>query len=376
MAGRHIAKLEALEAGVDVLVADSTDQASVDVMVGGTHVLLSTAGPFALYGTPVVDACVRFGTHYVDITGETHWARELVATYHIRAAAQGTRIVPFCGFDSIPSDLGCFLLAREASAATIRGYFQISGGGFNGGTIATALNTASGVGLRSSRTAGASPRARRGGALPGFDEEIGTWTGPFVMSPINTWVVRRSAKLFEEWDEPYPAGFSYEEFLKFDPPFAPLKAIGATAALAALGGAIAWGPTRRVITPLLPKPGQGPSDQKMDAGWFSCDLVGRTSDGRRVRGLVKNQGDAGNRSTVKMVCEAALALATHAPGLPRHAGVLTPATAFGHVLVERLRAVGMTILPERHHDSAQSYPYKPTHGGGVRTAASDGLPEP
>lgn len=307
-----------------------------------TRVVLNTAGPFALYGTPVVDACVRFGTHYVDITGETHWARELVATYHLRAAAAGIRIIPFCGFDSAPSDLGAFLLARDG-ATTVRGYFQIHGGGFNGGTIATALTVASSG--RGSLAGAASP------ITPRFDEEIGTWTGPFFMAPINTWVVRRSAKLFEEWGAPYPAGFSYEEYLKFDPPFASIKAVASTAALAVVGGAIAWSPTRRLLAPLLPKPGEGPSEQKMNDGWFSCDFIGRTSSGSRVRGLVKSEGDAGNRSTVRMLCEAALAIATNDDLLPQRGGVLTPATGLGHALVERLRATGMmTLLPRTTDD--------------------------
>ena len=107
--------------------------------------MLSTAGPFALYGTPVVDACVRFGTHYVDITGETPWMREIASRYHERAAADGTRIIPACGFDSVPSDLGALLMARHVRdtlgvpCAEVRGYFQFSGG-LNGGTVASLLN--------------------------------------------------------------------------------------------------------------------------------------------------------------------------------------------------------------------------------------------
>jgi short subunit dehydrogenase-like uncharacterized protein len=347
IAGRHRDRLEALNTGADVLVADSADQASVDGVISRTRVVLSTAGPFSLYGTPVVDACVRFGTHYADITGETHWARGLVSAYHARAAENGTRIIPFCGFDSVPSDLGSFLLARDAGAGSVRGYFQLHGGGLNGGTIATALTAAaSGQGSVASRQPPAGGRSSAAGRLaPRFDEEIGTWTAPFFMSPINTWVVRRSAKLFEEWGEPYPSGFNYQEFLKFDPPFAAVKAFGAAAGLVAFGGAMAWSASRHLVTPLLPIPGEGPSERRMDEGWFSCDLIGRTLDGRRVRGLVKSQGDAGNRSTVKMVCESALALATDDARLPRRAGVLTPATGLGHVLADRLRAIGMTILP-------------------------------
>jgi short subunit dehydrogenase-like uncharacterized protein len=120
IAGRDLAKLEAVrsqlgsaDAGVDILVADSRDSAAVDAMVSQTRILLTTAGPFALYGTTLVDACVRFKTHYVDITGETPWVRDLIDRYHERAAADGTRLIPCCGFDSVPSDLGALLMVRH-----------------------------------------------------------------------------------------------------------------------------------------------------------------------------------------------------------------------------------------------------------------------
>ena len=122
LAGRHRDKLEAARAengahAAEILIADSDDQATVDAVVSRTRLVLSTAGPFALYGTPVVDACVRFATHYVDITGETPWVHDLIARYHERAAAAGTRIIPCCGFDSVPSDLGAFLMARHMQSA-------------------------------------------------------------------------------------------------------------------------------------------------------------------------------------------------------------------------------------------------------------------
>ena len=130
----------------DVLVADSGDQAAVDAVVRRTRVLLTTAGPFSRYGTPVVDACARFGTHYVDITGETPWVRDLIDRYHDRAAADGTRLIPCCGFDSVPSDLGAFVVARHAQASgtpvtEVRSAFRMRGG-LNGGTAATALHMA------------------------------------------------------------------------------------------------------------------------------------------------------------------------------------------------------------------------------------------
>jgi len=149
IAGRNRAKLESVRSQIggaarkaDILVVDSRDQPTLDVMTARTRVLLNTAGPFSISGDAVVDACVRSRTHYVDITGETTWVRGLIDRYHARCAAEGTRIIPFCGFDSVPSDLGAWLVVRRAwqafgvPCASVKAYFQASGG-FNGGTIAT-----------------------------------------------------------------------------------------------------------------------------------------------------------------------------------------------------------------------------------------------
>ena len=334
MGGRDREKLDALRTRVDVLVADSGDRDAVDAMVSQTRVVVSTAGPFARFGTPIVDACVRHHTHYTDITGETFWVAELAARYHEEAARHRIRIVPCCGFDSVPSDLGAFLLARHQRASLVRGYFQFGGGGLNGGTIASVANLV------------ASKQARRvtsGGdfAPPHFDELIGTWVGPFFMAPTNRWVVRRSAALFDAWGEPYPEGFTYREYLKYSPPVAPAKAIAGSAAIGLAGVVLSIPPLFRAILPLLPQPGQGPSEEDMNRGWFSCDLVGRTATGERVRGLIRNRGDAGNRSTVKMLCESALCLALGES--TDRGGILTPATAFGDYLANRLRAAGMTV---------------------------------
>jgi len=352
IAGRNGDKLEAVRAAIgaparaaDVLVADSGDHASVDEVVSRTRIVLSTAGPFALYGTPIVDACVRFRTNYVDITGETFWVRDLVERYHDRAAVEGIRIVPCCGFDSVPSDLGSFLLVRHMEQmfggghAEVRGYFQIYGGGLNGGTAASFLNI-----IKTPRARKTIPRD----ALPPphYDKVIGTWVGPFFMAPVNTWIVRRSAALYAEWHEPYPRNFSYREFLKFDPPLAAAKAIAITSGLALFTAAARQSVTRLLVEALLPKAGTGPSVRRMDRGGFTCELIGLTEDGRRARGLIRHAGDAGNRATVRMVCESALALALDSDALPggqQRGGVLTPATALGHVLAERLRRAGMTL---------------------------------
>jgi short subunit dehydrogenase-like uncharacterized protein len=364
IAGRNRQKLEAVKAAagvtVDVLVADSQNQAAIDAIVSQTRVLLTTAGPFALYGNTLVDACVRFKTHYVDITGETPWVRTLIDRYHVQAAIDGTRIIPCCGFDSVPSDLGAYLVVRHfqqelgVPCQRINAYFQAFGG-FNGGTLASAFNlydSADVAQLAKPFLLNPSPvpqiEADRNAdpQQPQFDADLNTWVGPFFMGPVNTRIVRRSAALYSEWQQPYGPDFAYQEYFKFDEPLAWVKATGATAGLAVLIGTLQQPQIRSLLQPLLPQPGTGPSEQVMNEGWFSCELVGTGRDGRKVRGLIRDQGDPGNRATVKFVCESALSLALQADQLPgglMRGGVLTPATGLGEVLADRLRQAGMII---------------------------------
>jgi short subunit dehydrogenase-like uncharacterized protein len=378
IAGRNRHKLESVKAmlgaEVDVLVADSQDQRAIDAIVAQTRVILSTAGPFALYGTPLVDACVRFKTHYVDITGETPWVRELCDRYHEQAALDGTRIIPCCGFDSVPSDLGAYLMVRYMqqelgeSCQSIKAYFQMVGG-FNGGTLASGLNLYdSGQAAQvnnpfllnpSGESTPAEIARNQDPQLPTYDADIKTWVAPFFMSPVNTRIVRRSCALFEQWQQPYGTDFTYQEYLKFNPPFAWLQAIGVNAGMALFGGIMQQAPLRPFVQPLLPKPGTGPSEQTMNEGWFRCELLGITRDGRRVNGSIHDQGDPGNRATVKFLCESALGLALDTDALPgglQRGGILTPATGLGDVLAKRLRQTGMTIEIYRVHTSPRKIP--------------------
>ncbi|MEX0272566.1 trans-acting enoyl reductase family protein [Leptolyngbyaceae cyanobacterium UHCC 1019] len=373
IAGRNRQKLAAVRdevgAAVDVLVADSQDQQAIDAIAAQTQVLLNTAGPFALYGNALVDACIRYKTHYVDITGETPWVKTLIDRYHTQAAADGTRIIPCCGFDSVPSDLGTYLIVRHlqrelgVSCKQVNAYFQAFGG-FNGGTLASAINLYDSPGATQmndpfllnppashSQTEADSLQdgtgdRNRDPQTPSFDSDLNTWVAPFFMGVVNTRIVRRSAALYEEWQEPYGLNFTYQEYLKFDEPLAWLKATGATTGLGLFMGILQHPQGRGLLQPWLPQPGSGPSEQTMNEGWFSCELVGTAMDGRKVRGLIRDQGDPGNRATVKFVCESALSLALQADELPggrSRGGILTPATGLGDVLVQRLQRAGMTI---------------------------------
>ena len=218
IAGRNRDKLAALQKSLnthaDILVADGQNQAALDAIAAQTRVMLTTAGPYALYGSGLVAACVRHQTHYVDITGETVWVRELIDRHHAQAATDGTRIIPFCGFDSIPSDLGAYLMARHiqtklgAQCREVKAYFQMAGG-VNGGTLATAFNLYESGQAKTARdpfllnpqpvTEREAIRQNQDPTAARYDSDVNAWAAPFVMGPINTRVVRRSQALLSEW---------------------------------------------------------------------------------------------------------------------------------------------------------------------------------
>jgi len=362
LAGRSRDKLEqvrraagrgALEAAI--VVADAHDGPALAALARNAHVVLSTAGPFDLFGGPLVAACVAQGTHYVDITGETPWVRGLIDQHHDKAAVDGTRIIPLCGFDSVPSDIGAWMLMQAMQerhgvpCVDIKAAFRMRGG-LNGGTLASALNAIGGEKARlladpfvlNPQPAGLDRQAHADPVLPYFDGDFQAWLAPFVMGPVNTRVVRRSAALLG-----YGGNFHYQEHQRVGSGLvAGAGALTLSAAMAASQAALGLAPVRALARRFAPKPGEGPSQSAMDKGSFRCELVGRSADGKLVRGHVSDQGDPGNRATTKMVCEAALALVldTQAlPGGPAYGGVLTPASGLGGVLVQRLRRAGMVL---------------------------------
>ena len=364
VAARHEARLREIAAATGapgVIVADSSDAASVDAMVRQARVLLTTAGPYAKYGAPVVAACVEHRVDYVDITGETPWVRDLVDRHHERAAADGTRVVPFCGFDSVPSDLGALYVvehfrARGKQTRRLGASFTMRGG-LNGGTLDTMLTAAEQGRLGeladvlllnppAHRTE--AERARSGDRRAvGYDADRRAWLAPFVMAAINTRVVRRSAALSADYGAPYGAAFVYEEAMELASRTSAWLAAGAVAGANALVQR-GWG--RRLARRFGPAPGEGPSEKTMDGGSFRVRIVGEADDGEKVLATLKSAGDPGNRVTVYMLCESALALATERdrlPGAPSRGGILTPATALGLPLLARLRTAGLetTVAP-------------------------------
>lgn len=344
-------------ADVPLLIVDTLDADAVGAMASSTRVVLTTVGPYARFGDLVVDACVEHGTDYVDITGETPWVRRVIARHHERAVADGTRIVPFCGFDSVPSDLGTWMVARHLrevhgqATREVRSAFRAKGG-FNGGTLASALNLLAAERPRDladpftlnppDRTPGPAPERSQDLTSTLADPDLGQ-VAPFFMAPVNTRVVRRSDALLAARGAGYGADFSYQEALSVKGAAMGWGVLGAMAAFPLVGR---FSLARSLAARLGPAPGEGPTDAQMDAGWFTAKFVGTGEGGARVRATVEGQGDPGNRSTVRMLCSCALALVLDRERLPEGGGVLTPAVAFGAVLLERLRADGMTWTVE------------------------------
>jgi len=365
LAGRSRSRLLEVRAGLPeaarewpVLEADSGDPASLAALAGSTRVLVTTVGPYARYGLPVVEACAAAGTHYADLTGEVLFVREAIDRVDDVARGTGARIVHACGYDSIPSDLSTFLLAERARADGAGGLCDVQlvatlSGGFSGGTIDSmraqleaiqedpSLRRVAGHPYALSPDRDAEPRTRQPrDAGPPTRTPDGRWTAPFVMAPFNTRIVRRSNAL-QEWA--YGRGFSYGEVMGAGRgPLGAVTAAGVTAGLAGTLAAMSFGPTRALLDRVLPAPGTGPSESVREKGWFRMTVDATTEDGRRYRAVASGKGDPGYAATAVMLGESGLALALDGDRLPDRAGSLTPATAMGDVLVERLRAAGHT----------------------------------
>lgn len=358
IAGRSADKLAALAAElgreVATIVADADDPATIDAMVRQARVVASFAGPFALYSDAVVAACAEHGVHYVDITGETVWARSLIERFDARAKQTGAKIVPFCGFDSVPSDLGAWAVVdwirQTWNQPTRRISASFSGrmAGYNGGTIASAL-------LAGERGQGGAIRDTTLLDPPGtqlqrwedrerttWDADRGRWLAPFVMARINSRIVRRSAALYAAWGQPYGDSLVYDEALELRSRW---KGVSMSLGLGAAEALMRTRPGRALVRRVMPDPGEGPSEEQMDRAFVRVRYIVEAADGRRALGTLSAQGDAGNRVTVRMACESALALLQPValPGGRERAGLLTPATTFGQVLLDRLRAVGTTL---------------------------------
>jgi short subunit dehydrogenase-like uncharacterized protein len=345
-----------------LVVADTSDAETLAAMARGTRVVATTVGPYRRYGLPLVDACVEAGSDYADLTGEVLFVRESIER-HERAQASGTRIVHSCGFDSIPSDLGVYLL-HEAAQADGAGDLEdttlvVTGmrGGASGGTLASLKGIVDEVKISSdarrvlrdpySLCLERPPDGDRENDSFGVarDENTGEWVAPFVMGPFNTRIVRRSNSLL---DHAYGSGFRYREVMAVGSgPLGPLKGAAVAGGVGALAGGLAFPPTRKLLDRVLPSAGEGPSEEARRKGFFRIEVHARTTSGAHYVARVAAQGDPGYAATAVMMGESALCLALDRDRLPHRGGVLTPATAMDGALVDRLRSAGMTLEAER-----------------------------
>jgi len=365
LAGRNREKLEAVRAeigrdtGADaatlpLIVADAADDASLTSMVDAARVICTTVGPYARYGSRLVAACARRGTHYCDLTGEVQWMRRMIDAHADEAKTSGARIVHTCGFDSILSDLGVFFVdgemhrQHESHCAAVKCRVVAFSGGFSGGTVASMFNMLEEAGhdpevRRVMEDPYAlNPASERSGpdgpdqTGPVYDPDFDSWTAPFVTAAINTRVVRRSNALL---DGGYGREFRYDEAMLMGAgPAGWAKAAALSAALGATTVAGALGPVRQLMARFAPSPGEGPSKQQREEGFFKIRFLGRhpQDSKKNVHALVTGDRDPGYGSTAKMLGESAVCLARD--DLAVAGGFWTPASAMGEALLARLQA--------------------------------------
>jgi short subunit dehydrogenase-like uncharacterized protein len=349
MAGRSLTKLGEVRdligapADTPLVVADASDPASLDAMCKRTKVVLTTVGPYQLYGNELVAACVANGTDYTDLCGEPAWMREMIDEHDEAAKASGARICFSAGFDSIPFDLGVQYLQEQAverfgaPAPRVKGRMRKMAGGASGGTVASLTETLKAVAKKPSLalllkssfalTPGFEGPSQPSGLIPEYDSATGTWTAPFVMAPINTKNVHRTNFLL---GHPWGKDLVYDEMV--------MTTIGeAGKAMAeALAKANPFGDSRL-------KPGEGPTKEERENGFYDILFIGEWPDGKKLVANVTGDRDPGYGSTSKMIAETAIALAEiDGPG-----GVTTPGAALGAKLRAKLEAhAGLTFAIE------------------------------
>ena len=360
IAGRSEAKLNNLRdslgekaAKLPIIVADSMDQPALEDMCKKSRVIVSTVGPYALYGETLVKVCAENGNDYCDLTGEAYWIKQMILKYEKTAKKSGARIVNCCGFDSIPSDLGNHFLQREGKKQFGKFFNQVKlrvkamKGGASGGTIASMAEMIV--------AAKADAQVRRDMANPyilcpekhsysikqtsvkgpTYDKDFGSWSAPFIMEAINARVVLRSNTLRRM---AFGKDFSYgEAMLTGAGNSGRLKAIALTAGLAAFAGSMVLDPIRNLMNKfVLPKPGEGPSLQDQLNGFFDIELMGKNAKGEKLTVKVTGDRDPGYGCTAKMLAQAGLCLAFDLAKEDKAGGFWTPSTAMGDLLIERL----------------------------------------
>lgn len=358
LAGRNRDKLAAVarEFGAEslpMIIADAGDARALNEMAAQTKVVVSTVGPYALFGSELVAACAAQGTDYCDLTGEPQWMRQMIDAHEAQARATGARIVHNCGFDSIPSDLGTWFTQQQAQKDFGEPCVQVKlrvkslRGGFSGGTVASLLNVMKEITrnpelrkIMQNPYAVCPADARSGVRQPNVtgpvhDADAKSWLAPFVMAGINTKVVHRSNAL---QGHPWGKEFLYDEAMMVGGSVAgALRAGAASAGMGVFMGLSLIGPTRSLLEKyVLPKPGEGPSPEAQEKGFFDIRLFGRTASGKTLQTKVTGDRDPGYGSTAKMLGESAACLAQDAASTRADGGFWTPSVCMDGALMQRL----------------------------------------
>ncbi|HEX6241540.1 MAG TPA: saccharopine dehydrogenase NADP-binding domain-containing protein, partial [Polyangiales bacterium] len=357
LAGRSRAKLEQVRANLartrprlaelPLLSADSGDLSSLKELARRARVIITTVGPYARYGEPLVQACAEVGADYVDLTGEPAFVERMIERHHQTASARGAKIVHACGFDSVPHDLGAYFTLqtlrgelsaseRDTAAVTIEGFVR-AGGTFSGGTWHSAVNAMAEARTDAiARKQRAKERTPDGGrrvrGLPAsfkYRDELGFWALP--MPTIDPQIVLRSARQLEE----YGPDFRYGHYLGLK---RVTTAVGLGIGISAVFTLAQWQPTRSLLLKLR-DPGEGPDEAARQRGWFKVTFQGSAA-GKQVTCQVTG-GDPGYGETAKMLAESALSLAFDRDQQPPHVSIVTPAAALGRPLIERLQRAGI-----------------------------------
>ena len=342
MAGRSLDKLASVRDAIGapketpLIAADASDVASLKAMVEQTKSVISTVGPYQFYGNDLVAICAASGTDYLDLCGEPVWMRQMIDKHEAAAKTSGARIVFSCGFDSVPFELGAFFVQKEARrvfgapAARVKGRVRDMRGTLSGGTAASAKATFDAVAKDLSLVAilndpfaltpGFSGAKQPRGNKPQYEEDLQSWSAPFMMALINTRNVHRSNMLM---GFPYGREFVYDEMVLTGP------------------GEKGEANAKRVMAantektgPNAPKPGEGPSKEERENGLYDLLYIAIAPDGRQVRASVKGDRDPGYGSTSKMISECAICLLRDAPEVKP--GFWTPGAAMGDRLIKRL----------------------------------------
>ena len=350
MAGRNRAKLEEVRAQIGapvslpLVIADSDDPASLTAMARRAKAIITTAGPYQLYGSGLVAACAAEGTDYVDLTGESNWIHDMLA-HEPAAKASGARIVFSCGFDSIPFDVGVLFLQNAAkakfgaAAPRVRGRVRGMRGSASGGTLASGMATMAAIQKNPAvlavmmnpfaLTPGFTGPEQPDGNTPYEDTVTGSWVAPFMMAGINTKAVHRANFLL---GHPWGADFKYDEMTMTDGP----PSAGGTGPTFEMGGGAG-----------APKPGEGPSKAERDAGFYDILFVGEAADGATIRASVKGDMDPGYGSTSRILGESAVCLVRDVSREQTPGGLWTAASAMGEPLIKRLeKNAGVTFQVE------------------------------